>query len=415
MHDTFEASLLWLAVALTLYSVLSAVAVKIKQPKVLGGLMAGFLMATIMVVMPALKQDSHGFIARLSELAAMLLLFHAGLEANLHSMLRDAKTGWKVATIGVLVPMAGAFVYCLTVTSVAWPIALFQGGVFAATSVGITAAVLNELGVMNKEYSRIIISAAVIDDIMGLIVLAICQACNAPGPIAVSTIAMQVGIALLFVVIVPIAGHVFARRIINGLYRLSPQSQGAIMFAWLTLYSMLAMKFGLAAIVGAYFAGVGIEEAYFNDDPGAPNPVHKPVEHYVKVLVDILGPVFFVYAGSVVDPRIFLNMGVLFTGMMFTLIAVAGKLASGLAVSREHRLIVGVGMAPRGEVGIIFAAMGLQTGILNQELFGASMIMVMLTTMITPPLLSRCIASLPPAPKPAPLPPAEETATANAS
>lgn len=415
MHETFEASLFWLAVALTLYSVFSAIAAKLKQPKVLGGLVAGFLLAVVTTAIPGLKPDQHGFISRLTELGAMLLLFFAGLEANLHSVLRDAKIGWKVATVGVLVPMFGAFAYLMAAKDVAWPVALFQGGVFAATSVGITAAVLTELGVMNREYSRIIISAAVIDDIMGLVVLAICQACNAPGPVSVSSIAWQVSVALVFVVAVPVAGHLSARRIINGLYRLSPESQEAIILAWLVLYGAAAIKFGLAPIVGAYFAGVAIEEAYFNENPGEPNPHHKPVEHYIKGLVGGFGPVFFVYAGSVVDPRVFLNPGVLFTGLVFTAIAVAGKLASGLVATPGNKLIVGVGMAPRGEVGIIFAAMGLQSGILNQELFGASMIMVMFTTLVTPPLLGRCIAAAPPQAQPLPPSSADGARAANAA
>lgn len=399
--DTFDKDLGWLALALVSYSVLSAAAARFKQPKVMGGLIGGVLVAIGSVAFPGLRQSGHGFIAHLAEIGAMLLLFMAGLEANLNTVVRDAKIGWKVATIGVVMPLIGAFLYTLAVKGTTWQVALFQGGIFTATSVGITVAVLSELGVVQKDYAKAVISAAVIDDIMGLVVLAVCQACNTPGEVSLSSVAGKVGIAVLFVAVIPILGHVFAKRIIHGLYRVSPESQEAIILAWMTLYGAAAIVFGLAPIVGAYFAGVAIEEAYFEENPGEPNPHHKPIEHYLKGLVGGFGPVFFVYAGSIIDPRVFLNGSVLFTGLMFTAIAIVGKLAAGLVMPRGNRLIVGVGMIPRGEVGIIFATMGVQSGIINQELFGASMIMVMLSTLVTPPLLGKVIAQLPASP-PAP-------------
>jgi Kef-type K+ transport system membrane component KefB len=152
--------------------------------------------------------------------------------------------------------------------------------------------------------------------------------------------------------------------------------------SFLLFYGAGAMFFGLAAIVGAYFAGVALDEVFF-ENPDHEDRHDKPVEHFVDGLITGFGPIFFVYAGCIVDPSVFLDLTVLAYGLAFTLIAALGKLACGLVVS-ENRFIVGVGMIPRGEVGIVFATIGLQTGVLTQELFGASMIMVLLTTVVTP-------------------------------
>lgn len=385
-NQAFASELIWMATALLLYTLLGTAAKKLGQQKVLGGLLGGVVMALI-----GFRAENHNLIQKLGEISAMFLLFKAGLETNLPGVLRDARTGWKVATVGVIMPMIGAAFYCVWVKNATWPVALFQGGVFTATSVGITAAVLGELKVMDKAFAKIIISAAVIDDVMGLVVLAVCQTLNAPGPFDAAAVSKQIGIALLFVGVVPVLGHLLTKPVVSRLHRMTSDNQETIMLAFMLFYGAGAIKFGLAAIVGAYFAGVAIEEAYFQETPGTEHGESKPVEHRIEMLIKFFAPIFFVYAGSIVDPKVFADPAVLFTGLIFTLIAVAGKLCSGLLAPKGDRLIVGVGMVPRGEVGIIFATMGMTSGILSAELFGASMIMVMLSTFVTPPLLSWCI------------------------
>lgn len=398
MHLEFASHLLWIGGALLLSILFGALARKLGQPRVLGALLGGLFLGTALTGTDLVHElrSSHGipFIAGLAEFGAMLLLFKAGLEGNLYSILRDARTGWKVAVTGVIVPMFGGFVYAMEVAEVPWTVALFQGGVFAATSVGITAAVLQELGVMSKPFARTIISAAVIDDVLGLIVLTLCGALNAPGSADTASIAWSIGGAALFVLVVPVIGHFLAPRLLRALNQLDVHAREAIVLAFLLLYGAGAMYAGLAAIVGAYFAGVALDELYFeglDKDPG------KPVEHFVDGLITAFGPIFFVYAGCIVDPTVFLKPDVLLNGLAFTAIAVGGKLACGLMVP-EDRMIVGVGMAPRGEVGIVFATIGLQTGILSDKLFGASMIMVLLTTMVTPIALNVLVRRPSPAP-----------------
>lgn len=388
---------LWLGGAMLAAMVFGALALKFKQPRVLGALVAGLIISLAAGQTEVVQQIRSGkaeLIIGLAEFGAMLLLFKAGLEANIKSIIDDARTGWKVAVLGVIIPMVGGFVYVYYAVGTSWPVALFQGGVFAATSVGITAAVLTELGMLNSHFGRIIISAAVIDDVLGLLALTICGALNQGNDVPALVLGLKIGGAVLFVLVIPILGHYLTPRIVKSLARLDLESRETVVLAFMILYGVGAQVAGLAAIVGAYFAGVALDEAFFEKRA---HDSSKPIEHFVSSMVTALGPVFFVYAATIVDPAVFSDSQTLGLGLIFSLIAILGKLACGLVVPAGSRLIVGVGMAPRGEVGIVFATLGLQNGILNNQLFGASMIMVLLTTIITPPALGWAIRkSMPP-------------------
>jgi len=396
MNEEILFTCLWIAAAILGTLVLGAVAKKFKQPKVLGGLVMGLVIGVVLNGTEFMTEmrGEHGnaVISFMAEFAAMLLLFKAGLEGNLNSIIQDAKTGWKVAIIGVVVPVIGGFLYVYYSSDTPWAVALFQGGVFAATSVGITAAVLTELGVISTKFGRTIISAAVIDDVLGLLVLTVCGVLSQPGEVNAVEIGIKIGGAILFVVLVPIAGHYLLKHILPIINKVDTEAREALVLGFLIVYGVGAMAVGLAAIVGAYFAGVAMEEIYFtkkNDHES-----DKAVEHFIDSLVIALAPIFFVYAGCIVDPTVFLDGGVLINGLIFTAIAMGGKLACGLVV-KEDKWIVGIGMAPRGEVGIIFATIGLSTKVLTPALFGASMIMVLLTTFMTPVLLTWLIKPKP--------------------
>lgn len=392
MQD-LSSELCWIGGALMVSAVSGAFAKRLGQPKVLGAMMGGLLISMCFGwthILHEIRAGNAHTIRSLAEIAAMLLLFSAGMESDFHSMRRDAKIGWKVAVIGVIFPILGGFAYSLICINVSWPVALFQGGVFAATSVGITAAVLGELGVIKETYARIIISAAVIDDVLGLLILALCQTINSSGELSTGIIAHKIAIAGLFVVVLPLAGHFFARRILSFLNTFDFDAREAIVLGWMFLYGAGAVYAELAAIVGAYFAGVALEEEFFNRGE-EPTDQEKPIEHFVSGMITGLAPIFFIYAVCIVDPKVFLNATVLMHGLMFTVIAMTGKLTCGLFAEKGEGWLVGLGMSPRGEVGIIFATIGLTSGILTQELFGASMIMVLLSTLCTPPLLNGLI------------------------
>lgn len=392
MHS-FAPQFTWIAVAMLAAAVFGALAKRVDQPRVLGALIAGIVIGVFGTgthFMEELRSE-HGIplISGLAEVAACLLLFKAGLEGNLNTIIQDAKVGWRVAVIGIIVPVAGGTVFTFYAFDAAPAVAFFQGGVFAATSVGITAAVLDELGVINQEYSKSIISAAVIDDVLGLFILTLCSALNAAGEFSITHLVGELAWAVAFVIVIPMAGHLYAGRILSMLNRIDEKAREAVVLGFMLAYAAAAMYAGLAAIVGAYFAGVALEEAYFLPE-GTEKNSHD-VEHFIDQLITGFGPIFFVYAGCIVNPAVFLHPTVLCIGIAFTAIAMAGKLACGLVVPKGQRMIVGFGMSPRGEVGIIFATIGLSSHILTQEMFGASMIMVLLTTMLTPPLLNAFI------------------------
>ena len=388
MHHEVAYHFLWIGGAILTAVVFGTIAKNKGQPRVLGGLLAGIFIGVAFTWTDTMHdlRSPHGIplITGIAELAAMLLLFKAGLEGNLHSIIDDAKVGWRIAIIGVVLPLTGGFAYVFILMDVPWPVAFFQGGVFAATSVGITAAVLTELGLDLEAFANRVKSAAVIDDVLALIGLTIAIAVNTPNP-DLATVVTEIGGAALFIVLVPLLGHRLAPAILRKLSSMDEKAREAIVLGFMVLYGAAAMFFGLAAIVGAYFAGVALEEIYFGKKHDKES--EKPVEHFIDDLITALGPVFFVYAGCIIDPLVFLDPVVLAHGLAFTAIALAGKLACGLAV-KEDRLLVGVSMTPRGEVGIIFAGIGLSSNVLTPELFGASMIMVLLTTVVTPPGLT---------------------------
>lgn len=396
MHEHMVYVLGWIGLAMAAAVLFGAVAKRFRQPQILGALIGGVVIGIVFTnteFMHELRSD-HGIaeIVFLAEFAAMLLLFKAGLESNIDEIRNSLKGSMGIAIIGIVTPMFGGFLYAWYVVDVPWQVAFFQGGVFAATSVGITAAVLNELGVTKKSYFTVIMTAAVIDDILGLGVLMIAEAMNASGGLDAQALGMQIGGSLIFVIGIPFIGYHYAGSLMKRTSGMNPEQRESLILAFMFLYGAGALYFGLAAIIGAYFAGVALDEPFFakKDGPGFLDKKSKEVEHFIDSLIVGFGPIFFVYAGCVVNPAIFLNPTVLMHGIAFTLIAMLGKLACGL-LAKQDRLIVGVGMSPRGEVGIVFATIGLQKGILTPDLFGASMIMVLLTTMAAPPILNYLI------------------------
>ncbi|PIS05395.1 MAG: hypothetical protein COT81_01280 [Candidatus Buchananbacteria bacterium CG10_big_fil_rev_8_21_14_0_10_42_9] len=387
MATAFFQSLIFIAFALLGSVVGNRIAIKFKQPRVLGMLLAGIVIGILFnwtQWLQAVRHDEHGFIPQLAEFAAMVLLFRAGLEGNVKSMLRDAKTSIWVALIGVIMPLVGAYLL-MQLLGYDFATAFFTGGILVATSVGVTTAVLSEFKLLQATYAKIIISAAVLDDVLGLIVLMVAQSFAGDIKLDIFTIIAQIGTALAFIVLLPLLGYFFVAPLMKQLRALDPQANSKIIFGFMAAYGAGAAFAGLAPIVGAYFAGVALEEAFFRSGK---DDHEKPVEQRVLILEGTLAPIFFVYATSIVNPVIFLNFKVIALGLSLTVIAVLGKIVAGAVVKSW---IVGVGMIPRGEVGIIFATLGFQLKIITQNIFSAAMLMVILTTLITPPLLKYCI------------------------
>jgi Na+:H+ antiporter len=367
---------------------------RVGQPAVLGELVAGILLgASVLDVIPTAPDDPlTGVIGLLAEVGVVVLLFEIGLDTDLKAMARVGAAATAIAVVGVAVPFALGFLYWLSPLHAAEhtaagrvTTAIFVGATLTATSVGITARVLTDLRCMRALEARLVLGAAVIDDVLGLVILGVVSGIAAGSAVTLLGVGRMLAVAVGFLVVAIAAGLAIAPRIFGVVDRM--QVRGVLLvsaFAFLLLLAALAERVGSAPIIGAFAAGIILSGTN----------QFETIEQRMKPVADIFTPVFFLTIGAAVDlgawnPFDAASRGPLAIGGVLFLIALVGKLASGWAAPWRpfNRWAVGVGMAPRGEVGLIFARIGLTAGILTSELFSAILLMVVATTLVAPPLL----------------------------
>ena len=322
----------------------------------------------------------------LSNLGVTLLLFMVGMESSVEELVGVGPRALVVAVIGVVAPFALGYLTTSLLLPVA-PIAvhLFVGATLSATSVGITARVFQDLRQLQSAEAKLILSAAVIDDVLGLIVLAVVAGVVATGGIHLGEIARITLLSAAFMATVIFLGDRIARRLARAFRRLEP-TQTRLLFALTLAFLMgwLANLIGLATIVGAFAAGLIVSDTHFPAREGGHDATGETVHALVAPLEQIFAPVFFLLMGMQVNLSTFAKPGTLGVAAGLTVAAVAGKVVCGLAAGKTDRLSVGLGMVPRGEVGLIFASVGKGLGVIDDALFSAVVIMVMVTTMMTP-------------------------------
>ena len=391
---------------------------RLHQPTVVGEILAGVLVGpSVLGMITSFHVDpgSHVF-HLLAEVGVVLLLFEIGLETDLKEMLRAGLSATLVAVIGVIVPFALGFVAVELLAGAGLIevhpelrilLGIFLGATLTATSVGITARVLKDIGRMGTPESRILIGAAVIDDILGLVILAVVMGLGAAashgipvseavGPtLILGKLALSVGFLALAIVV----GRRLAPRLFDLVHAL--ELRGILVSAALCLMLLLAFGAtlaGTALIIGGFAAGLVLAETRQSQE----------IERAMAPVVDVFAPVFFVLVGAAVDvaylnPLNPANRPTLLLTAILLIVAVVGKLAAGLGVREPgtSRLVVGVGMIPRGEVGLIFAQAGNQLVVnvggmperlLTPGLYAAVTLTVMLTTLIAPPALRAAFA-----------------------
>ncbi len=371
---------------------------RLGQPAVLGELLVGILAGNAVLFggPDAGSLASSETLTVIAELGAVLLLFHVGLESTPREMMAVGARATLVAVVGVVTPMLLGFgVGELLLPNESWMLHAFLGAMLAATSVGITARVLKDAGSLRTPFARIILGAAVIDDVLGLVVLAvvsgIIRAAAAGTDLSAVSVALIVVKAVAFLVGALLVGSLVSPRVFRG--ALGLRSRGVVLalaLGFCFLLSYLALRAGLAPIVGAFAAGLVLEDVHFEDHVkrGEP-PLHESLEPLIALLV----PVFFIRMGMLVDLRSFASASILGFAVLLTLAAVVGKLVCGLvAPAGVPRLTVGLGMMPRGEVGLIFAGIGAKLlldghPVVDAGTYAAAVFMVVVTTMLTPPLL----------------------------
>ena len=393
--------LIGVAVVLVLAKIGGELFERIGQSAVLGELIAGIVLGNLVLLgfTGAEPLKTNTTIAALAELGVIILLFEVGLESDLKEMMEVGWSSLLVAVLGVIAPFfLGWMVSAYAMPDAPQRVHIFIGAILCATSVGITARVLKDLGKLNTREARIILGAAVIDDVLGLLILAVVAGAIRA---AASGIALPIlGVvwiawkALLFLVGSIVIGHFLMPRLLRGAGRF--ETRGVLLTLAISCCLALAWaaaKFGLAPIIGAFAAGLILDEVHYKP---ADDRKERDLHDLLQPVSTVFVPIFFVMMGLKVDLRFFADVGVLAFALMLTAAAIVGKQVCALGVTERglNRLAIGVGMIPRGEVGLIFAGIGATlivpapTGptrpVINSAVFGAVVIMVIITTLITP-------------------------------
>lgn len=400
-HATDTTVLIGIAVILFAAKLFGEICEKLGQPAVLGELIAGIVLGNLFLFgfNAAEPLKANAAIETLAQLGIIILLFEVGLETNLKEMKQVGASSLLVAVVGVIAPFVlgwGAAKFFLG--NQAMLSHIFIGAMLCATSIGITARVLRDMGRLNDREAHIILGAAVIDDVLALLVLAIVEgAIEAEATGANLEISVFIIIALkaiAFIVGAILVGQFVVPKIFRSLQ--SFESHGFVLglsIAICFFFAWASAKMGLAAIIGAFAAGVILDEASFKHF--IDHEKHDLAD-FLEPISAILAPVFFVSIGLKVDLRAFGQPELLGFAAVLTLAAIIGKQACAFGATEKglNRKAIGIGMVPRGEVVLFFAsvgatltlpnALGVNESVISRSTFSAVVIMVIVTTLITP-------------------------------
>jgi len=411
-HHLDPTVLIGVAVILVAAKIGGEIFERLKQPGVLGELGAGIVIGNLVLFgfTGAEPLKTNETIAALAELGVIILLFEVGLESDLKEMVEVGWSSLLVAVVGVVAP----FFLGWAVSSYFLPgepqlVHVFIGATLCATSVGITARVFKDLGKLATREARIILGAAVIDDVLGLLILATVagaiRAAASGGVLSLFDVGMIAAKSLLFLVGAIAIGHFFMPRVLRGAGRL--ETRGVLLtlaISFCLFLAWAASKVELAPIVGAFAAGLILDEVHYRPKGGR---AERDLNDLLQPVSTVLVPIFFVLMGLKVDLRLFAHLDILGFAVVLTIAAIVGKQVCGLVVLDRgvNRVAVGLGMIPRGEVGLIFAGIGatlmLPTNagviepVISAATFGAVVIMVIITTLVTPPSLKWSLGRMP--------------------
>ncbi|NJD26339.1 MAG: cation:proton antiporter [Betaproteobacteria bacterium] len=419
--DVIGENLLWLAIIILAARLFAPLAQRVGFPAVLGELLLGVVLGNLGLLgfhyFDSIAADP--IIKFMAELGVIILLLQIGLETRLADLARVGIKATAVGAIGIAIPFAlGAFaVGPLLLPGKEFNAYLFLGATLAATSVGITGRVFRDLGKLKMPEAQIVLGAAVIDDVLGLVILAVVSSLVQAGTVSVGQVAMIIIEAVAFLGGSIAIGRAVAPALLRWLSRLdSSQTMlfSVVLVAGLFL-AWLAHAIGLAPIIGAFAAGLLFEPVFLKHfetpkvvqeiQPLLPAAVdsermqkisavlerhtHHQHEHMIEPIGYFFVPVFFVLTGMQVDLSTLSDPKTVAIAVGITAAAVVGKIAAGFAAGKGmNPWLVGWGMVPRGEVGLIFAMVGKQLGVMSESMFSVIVIMVILTTLITPPILT---------------------------
>lgn len=379
---SFAGLLLALVAVILATKALGELAQRVGQPAVLGELLAGVLLGGSVL---GLLDPSDPVIAALSEIGVLVLLFEIGLHTDLRSLARVGSSALTVGLVGVVLPFASGYLVA-SALGLSTIEALVCGAALTATSIGISARVLSDLGRLDSPEGQVVLGAAVLDDVVGLVILSVISGVLAGGAVTVGGVTRTAGVAVGFVALAIVAGSLAIPPLFRIVERVRTSGTlGLIALAFAFTLAYLADVAGSAMIVGAFAAGLVLH----------PTPQRAEIERATTSLGHFFVPIFFAAVGAQVDLRALADARALSVGGALIVVGILGKIAAGYAPwwFRGNKLLVGVAMVPRGEVGLIFAQIGLATGAITTAQFGALMLMVLATTFVTPPILARIVRS----------------------
>ncbi|WP_114241019.1 cation:proton antiporter [Dyella sp. C9] len=376
-------------ILLTLFTVFVAaqiggeIAQRLRLPGVVGEIAAGCIIGPSVLGWITPEQISAGTpLDVLAEIGVVLLLFSVGLETRLEDLKKVGKIAFLVGVLGVIVPfgMGGLWAHH---SGFDWSRSLFVAAAFVATSAGITARVLQELGALQRVESKVILGAAVIDDILAMLLLGVVVSLQGGEGFDLLHLVGVLGGAIGFIAIIGIGGARVMRWNSSWLDKpLNPDSAMAIVLALCLGLAYVSTRFGLAAIIGAFLAGMIASETR----------QQHTLERQVQPLLGLLTPFFFVITGSKIDLHQLTSLEADLMLLVATVIAIVSKLIGGflgaLSLRPRSATIVGFGMVPRGEVGVVIASLGLTAGVFSDQIYAIIVAMSLLTAMVTPPVLA---------------------------
>jgi Kef-type K+ transport system membrane component KefB len=360
------------------------IALRLKQPAVLGELVAGLVVGVSGL---HLIDPTQPVLLLLAQVGVTLLLFEIGLESDLRSLLKLGPQAMAVALVGMALPFALGYA-AMKFTGAPDLLAVFVGSTATATSIGISAKVLSDLGYLQRPEGQIILGAAVIDDILGIVILSVVAGIAKGGSLELGEVARIVFSSLGFLVGAIVIGNWFMPFFLKTVRWLRTRGDlitASLVFAFALAW--IAEQVGSAAIIGAFAAGLVLAKTDKRHD----------LEQQLRPITDFFLPVFFITVGAGVNLALLANQEALFLALTLSATAVLGKLVCGWAAFGipANKWVIGAGMVPRGEVGLVFASVGLATGVLSGVTHTAVVIMVIFTTFLGPLLLSLMLRGKP--------------------
>ncbi|MBA2687232.1 MAG: cation:proton antiporter [Gemmatimonadaceae bacterium] len=358
--------------------VLGLAAQRVGQPSVLGELVAGIILGPSVL---GVLNPSDAVISAFAELGVLVLLFMIGMETDIRSLARVGRSAGVVALVGVVLPFGFGYVvaHALGLSSLT---SVVCGATLTATSIGISARVLSDIGRLNSDEGQIVLGAAVIDDVIGLIILSVVSTMLAGAALTVGAVTTTTVVAIGFLVLAMMVGSRTVPPVFRYIDRLNVAGTiGAAALVFAFLLAWLAARSGSAMIIGAFAAGLVLHST----------PQREHIEKATTSIGHFFVPIFFASVGAAVDISFFGDMAAVKIALALFIVGFIGKFLAGFSPVwfRGNKALIGVAMVPRGEVGLIFAQTGAAAGVLDPKLFSAVTMVVLATTFIAPPLLGR--------------------------